>query len=298
MKSVSKIFASMAAAAAIAMSMGITAFAEDFDFDMAKAHWTAGGSPNGAASYTCGTRLSNERRDRHNFDPTWITPETEVLITYEVKESSTSDRILGDGDTIPAPPAELVLQTWVSDITDSTEERMQHVIPSEWSTTQCKFTYSDIVNAWGSEDFSWIYSIQVSDNKVNPLMVTSLMFTNCDIPDEVIAEGVKLGTILENGEEVVIETTAAPVETEAATEDNKTTESADSENADGEETDSTESSITDKPEADKPDAEEQESSGISAGIIAAIAGGVVAVIAAVIVIVKVSASKRKNKGWH
>lgn len=290
MRSITKLFAGIAAAAVMAASMSVSVFAEDIDFDMAKAHWTAGGSTNGASSYTCGTRLSNERRDNKNFNPTWMTPQSEVIVTYQVRENKDSDTILTDEDTskLSAPPAEFILQTWKGDLVDSQEDRMQHILPSTWTATSCTFTYGDLVAAWGSADFSTVYAVQVSDNSVNPLMVTSMMITNCDIPEEDIAEGIKLGTILKDGQEVVV-TTAATETTEAID------TSVDSPDADQE------SSISDKQDEESAESkvsenenEEKDSSNVTLIIVIA-AFAVVIGVAACIIIKKVS---NRNKGWH
>ena len=291
MRSITKLFAGIAAAAAMAASMSISAFAEDIDFDMAKAHWTAGGSTNGASSYSCGTRLSNERRDNKNFNPTWMTPQSEVIITYQVRESKDSDTILTDEDTskLSVPPAEFILQTWKGDLVDSTEDRMQHVLPSKWTATSCTFTYKDIVAAWGSADFSTVYAVQVSDNSVNPLMVTSMIITNCDIPEEDIAEGIKLGTILKDGQEVVVTT--------AATEITDATDIP----ADSSENTDQKSSVSDKQdeesaESEASEDENEEKDGSNVTLIIIIAASVVVVgVTACIIIKKVS---NRNKGWH
>lgn len=276
MKITTKTIISTAMAAIAAASMGVSVFAEDFEFDMAKARWTYGKG----TSYQCFTRLDNERRDKNNFDPHWITSDTEVHVTYQT-----------EGE-IESAPAILQFQTWRGDLVDSTEDKIIDIQPAEWDEDSAVYKYADIVEAWGDESFDTVYSILIRDNDINSLMLTSMAFTNCNIPDEAIIEGVTGGIVTEDGKEVIIEVQS--VETEA------TTVVADT---NGSKTETNAASETGNKESEKVDSDsdadaENSQSSISPVVIAVIAGVAVAVIAVIIVIVKMTATRRKNKGWH
>ena len=274
MKSMKKTIISIMTAGIIAAAMNLSVSAEDFEFDMAKARWTYGKG----TTYQCFTRLDNERRDKNNFDPRWITPDTEVHVTYQT-----------EGD-IESAPAILQVQTWTGDLVDSTEDKFVDVQPAEWDEDSAVYKYADIVAAWGDDSFGTVYSFHIKDNEINPLMLTSMTFTNCDIPDEAIIEGVTGGIVTENGKEVIIET--QPVETEIAA----VTEANDEKN---ETTAESASAANSESESSKIDSEdENEQSSVNPVIIAIVAGGIAVITAAAIIIAKVLGSKRKNKGWH
>lgn len=184
-------------AAAMTMVFSLTAFAEDYVFDVSSAKTTAGGW---AQSFIYYTSLSDPgSATSTTFNPLWMTSESDVIVTYTTE------------GTYNSYPCELIWQTW-----DSEEEPApgikspwNKIAPSSFDETTATFTYSDIVAGYGTDNFKDVFAICVGDTG-NQLLVTGVTITNCNI------------------------TLPEPAETTAAEEDSAAEES-DSEETDAEE---------------------------------------------------------------
>ena len=172
MISAKKAVHSLAAAAATAFAVfmagsSVSAAVFDYEYDMSKSRWTYGGG----YSFVTYTRLDGERKDRHGLDPTWITEDSEIIISYQTE---------GDYDGCPAS---LIFQTWTGDLVDSEVEQTTSITPVSYTDTEAVYTYDSFMQEWGL-DTKYIYSISVSDVGTNKLFVDSMMITNLDIPDD------------------------------------------------------------------------------------------------------------------
>lgn len=183
--------------AIIAISACATSvFADDFDFDMTKARPTYGGGQ----AYTSYTRLDNERRDKDNFNPLWMTENTVIEVQYVTS------------DEYEETPIYLILQSWTGDLVDGTEDKWIPISPTACDNTSAVWDYATIIAAYG-EDLSDVYSIVLSDEGENALTVTSMIVRDLDIPDDdkyTVANGV----VLIDGKPI----TAPEAETEVVTE--------------------------------------------------------------------------------
>ena len=179
----------------------VSAEVVDYDYDMSKSRWTYGGG----YGYVTYTRLDGERKDKYGFDPSWITPDSEIKITFETE---------GDYEGCPA---DLVFQTWEGDLVESTAHDTVHITPSEYDETHAVYTYEDMTTAW-TYPMNWIYSITVSDVGTNNLFVSQMTVTNVDIPDEEIPK--LRGAVLYKDDvelDLSAYTTTAATETEVVT---------------------------------------------------------------------------------
>lgn len=201
-----KLFRTMSAAAVGILScamLAVTAYAEDYMFDVSGASESNG---KWGQSFICYTALGNEEYSE-NFNPMWMTSDSEVIVDYTYKGEANGS------------PVELIWQTWgdgpVKPNPDVTKD-WNKIAPYEYTDTEAKFSFSDIAASYGSDNFDTVYAICVGDTGVN-LTVTGMKVTNCNITAPVQTEeaAAEAETEAQTEEETEAETEA---ETEEATE--------------------------------------------------------------------------------
>lgn len=197
-----KLFKALAASAAgffAAAALTLTVCAEDYTFDVSEAVQTNGEWGQSFVYYTC-----NDGNHEGNFDATWITSDSEVLVEYTY-----------EGDSSSQAPVELIWQTWAGGPVapnPDVNRTWNKIAPYEYDDTSAKFSFEDIVGSYGTDDFATVYAINVGDTGVK-LTVTGVTITNCNIPSE------EPETEAETEEEAEEETDAeTEEETEAETE--------------------------------------------------------------------------------
>lgn len=201
-----KLLKAMSAAAVGILScaiLAVTAYAEDYTFDVSGASESNG---KWGQSFICYTALGNEEYSE-NFNPMWMTSDSEVIVDYTYKGEANGS------------PVELIWQTWgdgpVKPNPDVTKD-WNKIAPYEYTDTEAKFSFSDIAASYGSDNFDTVYAICVGDTGVN-LTVTGMKVTNCNITAPVQTEeaAAEAETEAQTEEETEAETEA---ETEEATE--------------------------------------------------------------------------------
>lgn len=201
-----KLFRTMCAAAVGILScamLAVTAYAEDYTFDVSGASESGG---KWGQSFICYTALGNEEFSE-NFNPMWMTSDSEVIVDYTYKGEANGS------------PVELIWQTWddgPAEPNPDVTKNWNKVTPYEYTDTEAKFSFSDIAASYGSDNFDTVYAICVGDTGVN-LTVTGMKVTNCNITAPVQTEeaAAEAETEAQTEEETEAETEA---ETEEATE--------------------------------------------------------------------------------
>lgn len=201
-----KLFRTMSAAAVGILScamLAVTAYAEDYTFDVSGASESNG---KWGQSFICYTALGNEEFSE-NFNPMWMTSDSEVIVDYTYKGEANGS------------PVELIWQTWddgPAEPNPDVTKNWNKVTPYEYTDTEAKFSFSDIAASYGSDNFDTVYAICVGDTGVN-LTVTGIKVTNCNITAPVQTEeaAAEAETEAQTEEETEAETEA---ETEEATE--------------------------------------------------------------------------------
>lgn len=201
-----KLFRTMSAAAVGILScamLAVTAYAEDYTFDVSGASESNG---KWGQSFICYTALGNEEFSE-NFNPMWMTSDSEVIVDYTYKGEANGS------------PVELIWQTWddgPAEPNPDVTKNWNKVTPYEYTDTEAKFSFSDIAASYGSDNFDTVYAICVGDTGVN-LTVTGMKVTNCNITAPVQTEeaAAEAETEAQTEEETEAETEA---ETEEATE--------------------------------------------------------------------------------
>ena len=205
-----KLFRTMSAAAVGILScamLAVTAYAEDYMFDVSGASESNG---KWGQSFTCYTALGNEEFSE-NFNPMWMTSDSEVIVDYTYKGEANGS------------PVELIWQTWddgPAEPNPDVTKNWNKVTPYEYTDTEAKFSFSDIAASYGSDNFDTVYAICVGDTGVN-LTVTGMKVTNCNITAPVQTEeaAAEAETEAQTEEETEAETEAKTEEaTEAETE--------------------------------------------------------------------------------
>ncbi|MGN0637446.1 MAG: hypothetical protein ACI4J0_03660 [Huintestinicola sp.] len=204
-----KLFKALTASAAglfAAAALSITVCAEDYVFDIAEPVQSNGSWGQSFTYYTC-----NDQGHPGNFDATWMTSESEVIVEYTY-----------EGDSSSRAPLELIWQTWDGPIEPDPDVKStwNKISPYEYDETTAKFSFEDIAAAYGTENFETVYAINVGDTGVK-LTVTGVTITNCNITEdepETEAE-TEEETEAETEEEAEEETEEAEEDTEAETEE-------------------------------------------------------------------------------
>ncbi|MCM1524361.1 MAG: hypothetical protein NC120_07870 [Ruminococcus sp.] len=203
MRKILKTFSAAAAGLFAAAMMVFAVYAEDYEFDVSDAKETTGSWGQSFVHYTA---LSGADDSAGNFNPEWMTSDSEVIVEYTY-----------DGDA-SGNPLELIWQTWddgPNEVNPDVRGTWNKVTPYEYDSTSAKFSYDDIVTAYGTSDFNTVYAICIGDAGVK-LKVTAVTVTNCDItaPEPADTDGEE-----DNEEEEAEETeAAAEKKTEAKTE--------------------------------------------------------------------------------
>lgn len=177
-----KFIKAISAAAAVVLGsllMTVTAFAEDYEFDVSDAVMTDGGW---GQSYIHYTACEGSAEHLDNFNPTWLTKESVIKVEFEYDGNPVGD----------SEPLQLIWQTWdngPAGADPNVNGTWNVVRPFECGTNFASFSYSDIVSAYGTSDFKTVYAVCVGDAGVK-LKVTRMTATNCNItdPSETAAE--------------------------------------------------------------------------------------------------------------
>ena len=296
-----KLLKAMSAAAVGVFScavLAVTAYAEDYTFDVSGATETNG---QWSQSFSYYTALGSEEFAA-NFNPMWMTSDSEVIVDYTYTGEANGS------------PVELIWQTWddgPAEPNPDVTKNWNKVAPYEYTDTEAKFSFSDIAAKYGSDNFDTVYAICVGDTGVN-LTVTGMKITNCDITVPAETEAVEAETEAET-EEVTEEETEAQTEEEteeAADEETEAEETAEEEEA--EETTETEATTAAETTVKETTAEETSATELTRPNAAEIAanapkGDSIAPIIIIIVVVVVVAAAavviiimmiKKNKGKY
>ena len=275
-----KLFRTMCAAAVGILScamLAVTAYAEDYTFDVSGASESNG---KWGQSFTCYTALGNEEFSE-NFNPMWMTSDSEVIVDYTYKGEANGS------------PVELIWQTWddgPAEPNPDVTKNWNKVTPYEYTDTEAKFSFSDIAASYGSDNFDTVYAICVGDTGVN-LTVTGMKVTNCNITAPVQTE--EAAAEAETEAQTEEETEA---ETEAETEETTETEATTTAETTVKETTAKETSATEltRPNAAEIAANAPKGDSIAPIIIIIVVVVVVAAAAVVIIIMMI----KKNKGKY
>ncbi|MBQ7783155.1 MAG: hypothetical protein IJ368_04220 [Oscillospiraceae bacterium] len=207
-----KLFKALSAAAAgffAAAALTVTAFAEDYEFDVSSAAQSNGSWGQSFSYYTAQSAPENYQ----NFNPTWMTSDSEVNVefTYEGETS--------------AAPLELIWQTWEVEGLERDPDiaaNWNKIAPYKFDDTSASFSYDDIVSVYGTDNFADVFAICVGDTGVK-LTVTSMTITNCEIveaeaPETEAAETeAEAEETTEKKEETTVEETTTAKKTEEVT---------------------------------------------------------------------------------
>ncbi|MBQ5329750.1 MAG: hypothetical protein J6F31_00725 [Oscillospiraceae bacterium] len=174
-----------------AMILSVSVNAEDYVFDVSSAEATSSWKQT-YVHYTALTEDENTSYE-NNFNPVWMTPESEVLIEYEYT---------GDKENMQTFPAELIWQTWEVDgkLADGVAGTWNKVAPYEYDGSHAKFSYEDIVKAYGTDNFYSVYCICIGDRlsgvDSGTVKLTSMKITNINRGnlDEEITSRVRIVT--------------------------------------------------------------------------------------------------------
>ena len=161
--------------AAAVISAAVSVSAEDYVFDVSDAVE----SRSWGQSYKQFTALCVDPNEDFsgNFNPMWMTPESEVYIEYDYT---------GDLEDQDGSPIELIWQTWKVDneMPENVNASWNQIQPYEFDDHSAVFSYADIVASYGTDDFSSVYGINLGDRISGvpdaTIKVTSFKITNID----------------------------------------------------------------------------------------------------------------------
>lgn len=188
MKKIFKAALTAAIVCVTAVCMAICVSAETQDIEL----------PTNNAKLSNGGWSQSISYEKNIFNFASVTPDSEVLIEFEL-DGAWDHKANGT-------PVELILQNFDSG-------SWVQIPPCEVTETSAKFSYNDIVNVFGSEDFSTVDKINFYDRGVKA-KVTKVTITNCNAKGAVVTAAPQTEATTTASE---AETTAAQETTEAAT---------------------------------------------------------------------------------
>lgn len=194
-------FAAAAVTAAMLLPTAVSAADVTLDAD----YRTSNGQWQDAVEYNTAIISDN------TFDPTDMTAQSEVIVRFECASP------VGE-----KPPVELIWQTWGAHKTD-VSKNWNRIKPYEFGDDYAKFSYKDIVAEYGTDDFSEVYTILVTDTGA-AITAKSITITNVDDGTSEVSEDVTGAAETEKAEEnsestaesTVTETEKMPEDTKAA----------------------------------------------------------------------------------
>lgn len=236
-----KALAAAVISAAVIMTAGITAWAEDIELEIEST--ASNGSWGQSVKY-----LTSRNADQPDaFDPCTMTEDSVVAVTYESDLDDDENHI------------ELIWQTW-GDHTTAVAGDWNKIAPATASKGYSEFTYEDIAAAYGTDDFSEVYAICVGDTGDTPITVTSIVVTNVSAGGEALAETeaeTEETTETETETESETEETAAESEIEEVTEsETETTEAVTEETTKAETEETTVTELAAEPDTAAAETEE------------------------------------------
>lgn len=141
--------------------------AEEYIFDVSGAEMTNG---RWGQSFKEFTARSGSLPEGEGFDPYNMTPDSEVQVEFILDGEAPAD----------TAPVELIWQSWDNGPVEKDPDvntNWNKVAPYEYDSKSAVFSYKDIVSAYGTDNFTNVYAINIGDTGV-PLKVTSLKITN------------------------------------------------------------------------------------------------------------------------
>lgn len=213
-------FVGAAVALAAAMLIGTGVYAEDYTFDVSAATDSGG---NWGQTFKEMTPQGGDINNANNFDPCCMTEDSVIIAEFEI-----SDDVF-----VIAPPAELIWQTWAGPFEPDPDVKTDwnKISAFEYTKNTAKFAYKDIVDAYGTNDFTTVYALYIGDTG-DSIKLTGLTVTNID-PDrnyQTVLEEKENGTFVkitsapDTEETTASEEAATEAETEAVTEEAMTEE--------------------------------------------------------------------------
>lgn len=132
-----------------------------------------------------GNRQQSVSLSYEQFDASRLTKDSEIIITYEI---TAADKSVKSGSN----HVELVVQSWENPDTpkkDSTGGVWEIVDAKSDDGKTAVFTYDDIVEAYGTDDFTLISKLNVEAASASTIKCTGFSATNCLVKgSRVIAE--------------------------------------------------------------------------------------------------------------
>jgi hypothetical protein len=165
MKKLFKILASAVVSAAIMASSVVCAFADEKLSDVNLDTKDAVAISNWGQSF---------KAEYQNFDASRMTESSQIKVEY------TCENV--DENSGTAYPAELIFQSWESPDTPMADAQggvWAKVAPVEYSETSAVYNYKDIVESYGTDDFSQVSCILVGATDKATITVTKVTVTNC-----------------------------------------------------------------------------------------------------------------------
>ena len=196
MKNIIKAAVSAAITCLTAVVMSVCVFAETADIELSVA----------AAKDTNGKWGQSVEYTRSVFDCASITPDTQVIVEFELKGEWIKD----------SSPVEFVLH----DFSDAEKEAWAPVFPEEYTNSSAVFTYQELLDGFGGGNLADVDKIYVGDCGI-VMKVTKITITNCTVEEgavETTAAEEKADEEITVSEAAAEETTASEENAQAAEE--------------------------------------------------------------------------------
>lgn len=105
------------------------------------------------------------------FDTSTLTPDSYVIVRYELDAT----------DTVYSDPVEFILQSTDDKVSPKAKNGTvwAKVAPMDFNNSFAYFNYKSIVDAYGTDDFSCVYTVYVGDTGQYTMTCTDIYIMNC-----------------------------------------------------------------------------------------------------------------------
>lgn len=149
--------------------LAVSVSAQEYEFDVSSAVQSNG---KWGQSFREDTPEQDNPNFIYNFDPLTLTKNSRIIAEYKLEGEAKADE----------SPVELIWQTWDNGPqtpNPDVKDQWNKVLPFSYSNTSAVFAYEDIVEAFGTDDFSTVYAVHIGDAGVK-LTLTKLTATELD----------------------------------------------------------------------------------------------------------------------
>jgi len=137
---------------------------------------------------------------KEDFAADRITENSQVIIDYAINSAEIpADKLDANGELIESP-VELIVQSWSepnSPVSNASGSIWARVAPVSFTKKQAVFNYSDMIAAYGTNDFSNVDALNVGDTDIASMKCRGFTITNVLPPSDTYSAGSGINELID-----------------------------------------------------------------------------------------------------